>query len=180
MVPLTLLAATADSSAELGLPQLDPTTFSSQLIWLAITFGALYFALSRVILPRIAHAIEERNERMRSDIDQAEQLKGETDKAIAEYETALANARADASRIARETRDRLAGETERERTEVEAQVAAKLEEAEQRISSVKMEALTQVGEIAKDTAGDIVSKLVGGNVSPDEVDTAIRTIRNPG
>jgi F-type H+-transporting ATPase subunit b len=177
VVPLSFLAAAAAATAETaeksGLPQLNPESYPSQLIWLAITFGFLYFALSSYILPRIGAAIEERRERIQSDIDQAEQLKAETDKAIADYEQALATARSDASRIARETREKLAAETEQERSAVEAQVAEKIKEAEQRINAVKATALAQVGDIASETAGDIVGKLIGGTASPDEVKAAL-------
>jgi len=35
-----------------GLPQLDIATFPSQLIWLVITFAALFILMSRVSLPK--------------------------------------------------------------------------------------------------------------------------------
>lgn len=174
MVPLSFLASAAAETAEKsGLPQLNPESFASQLIWLALTFGFLYFALANFILPRIGAAIEERRERIQSDIDQAEQLKADTDKAIADYEQALTTARSDASRIARETRERLAAETDAERSAVEAEVAEKLKEAETRINAVKAAALAQVGEIARDTAGEIVGKLLGGQASADEIKAAM-------
>jgi len=34
-------------------PPLDPGTFAPQLIWLALTFGLLYLALKRVVLPSL-------------------------------------------------------------------------------------------------------------------------------
>ena len=55
----TALAATAATQgAEHGdksgsFPPFDPATFSSQLLWLAITFGFFYFIMARVALPRI-------------------------------------------------------------------------------------------------------------------------------
>lgn len=176
MVPLSFLAAAAaatETAQKSGLPQLNPDSFVSQLLWLALTYGFLYFALSRFILPRIGAALEERRERIQSDIDQAEQLKAETDKAIADYEQALATARSDASRIARETRERLAAETETERNAVETQVAEKLKDADARINAVKTAALAQVGEIANDTAGEIVAKLIGGQATADELRAAM-------
>ncbi|MEO0791846.1 MAG: F0F1 ATP synthase subunit B [Pseudomonadota bacterium] len=171
MVPaVTLAAAEAGKS---GLPQLDPSSYPSQLFWLAITYGLLYLALSRFILPRIGRALDKRRERIQKDIDQAQQLKSQTDEAIATYEKRLGDARGKASAMAKETRDKLAAETDAERSSVEQQVAAKVAEAEQRIATMKASALSEVTTISRDTAGDIVSKLVGATVSTDELNAAI-------
>jgi len=172
LVPAIVLAA----AEKPGLPQLNPESFVSQLFWLALTYGILYFALSNYILPRIGRALDQRKERIQRDIDQAQQLKEQTDEAIATYERSLAEARGKANALAKETRDRLAAETEAERTKVEDQVSAKIAEAEGRITSMKVAALAEVNTIANDTAGDIVSKLVGGNVSADEIQAALNAI----
>jgi F-type H+-transporting ATPase subunit b len=63
----------------------------------------------------------------------------------------------------------LSAETEKERSAVESQLAAKLAEAETRISATKTKALSSVNEIAAETASAVVSKLLGENVSPAEV-----------
>ncbi|MEO0671968.1 MAG: F0F1 ATP synthase subunit B' [Pseudomonadota bacterium] len=177
-IPALLLAAAATAAAEgeaskSGLPQLDPSTFMPQLIWLAITYGVLYWALSTFVLPRIGRAIDERRERIQRDIDEAERLKAETDAAIADYEKSLAEARTRASSIAAENRDKLNAEVDAERASVDEQVNAKIAEAEQRIQTMKQSALAQVNDIAADTAGDIVAKLVGGSASADEVKAAL-------
>ena len=64
------------------------------------------------------------------------------------YEKSLADARANASGIARETRDRLSAEVDKERASVEAETASKLTEAEARIAATKRKALSSVNEIA--------------------------------
>ena len=87
------LAAVPDTvEKKSGLPQLNAPDMVPQLIWLALTFGILYFVLSRVTLPRIASVIEERSNRIQRDLDDAERFKGETDEALAAYEQALAEA----------------------------------------------------------------------------------------
>jgi F-type H+-transporting ATPase subunit b len=167
----TLVPTAGETKA--GFPPFDPATFSSQLIWLAITFGALYYVLSRIALPRIGEVIEERRDRIQRDLDEAERLKSETEKALAAYEASLAEARGRAQGIAKENRDRLTADVERKRLEVEAENTRKLEDAERRIAETKARALAQVSEIASETAGSVVERLLGESVGPDEVRRAV-------
>lgn len=155
------------------MPQMELHDFAPQLIWLAISFIALYIIMARVALPRIATVIEERRDRIASDIDQAEQLKQKTDEAIAAYEEALSQARARALGIAQETREVLAGEVEAEKLEVEKQIAEKTAEAEKRILDAKTAALSHVNEVAGDVAQSIVQELIGGKLTKTEVNQAV-------
>lgn len=170
-IPAFAMAAAAATHDERsgGLPQLNPADFSPQLIWLALTFVALYLVMSRVALPRIGEVIEERRDRVQRDLDAAERFKSETDAALAAYETALAEARQKASSMAKDMREKLSAETDKERAQVEAQLNAKLAEAEGRIAETKSKAMTSVDDIAAETAGAVVNKLLGETVSPDEI-----------
>ena len=173
-----LLAVTAEAAEKAaksgGLPQLNPEHFTPQLFWLAVTFIALLFIMQKIALPRVGEVIEERRDRIKRDIDTAIRLKSDTDKALADYEKALADARTNASGIAKETREALAAETDAERHRVDAQIAAKLQGADERIAQTKTKAVTAIGDIAADTARAVVAKLIGQDVSPDEVKKALR------
>lgn len=175
IISANLLAAAAAGAAQAktGLPQLHVPDFAPQLIWLAITFGALYLLMSRLALPRISEVIEERRLRIQRDLDEAERLKSETERALASYEQALADARTKANGIAKETRDRLAAEVDRERGGVETLINTKLADAEKRIGEMKSRALTEVNSIATDTAGAIVEKLLGRGVDASEIRQAM-------
>lgn len=155
------------------MPQLEFADYAPQLIWLLITFVALYLLMARVALPRIATVLEERKDRIANDLAQAEQLRQETDEAIAAYEQALADAKAKANAIAQQTRDKLNEELERERASVEAEVAEKLERAEAEIARTKQEALSHVEEIARDTTAALVEQLLGEQVSQQALDDAV-------
>jgi len=168
--------AATHEAAKSGLPQLNTHYFSPQLFWLALTFLALLFMMSKVALPRIGEVIEERRERIQRDIEAAGRHKAETDKALADYEKALSDARANASAIAKQMRDKLAGETDAEKAKVESQIAAKLADAEARISATKSKALSAVNDIAADTASAVVAKLIGQDVHADEVKKALAAI----
>ncbi len=155
------------------MPQLDFSTYPPQLIWLAIVFVALYFVLSRFALPRIGGVIEQRRDRIASDLDEAARLREESEKALVAYETALAEARARAHAIAQETRDKLNAETNRQRAEVEAKLAEKMADAEARIAKSRDAAMAKVKDVASETAGEIVQQLIGGRITKASVTKAL-------
>jgi F-type H+-transporting ATPase subunit b len=154
-------------------PPLDPGTFAPQLIWLALSFGLLYLLLKKVALPRIDEVIEERADRVRRDLEQAEKLKADTETALASYEQALSEARVKAGTLAKGVREKLTAEVEKERVKVEDQIAQQVADAERRIAETKAKALASVGDIAGDVAGAIVARLIGKEVSRDEVQKAL-------
>lgn len=169
----TDVAEALDEHKSGGLPQLNQPDFAPQLFWLALTFVLLYVIMKRVALPRIGEVIEERKDRIQRDLAAAERLKGETEKALQAYEKALADARSNATSIARQTRDSLNAEVDKERKAVEDQLTKKLTDAEASITATKDKALASVKDIAGDTVVSIVSALTNLSVSKDEVNSAL-------
>ena len=49
-------------------PPFQKDTFASQLLWLALTFVALYLLMSRIALPRIGTILEARRQRIDGDL----------------------------------------------------------------------------------------------------------------
>lgn len=142
-------------------PPFDSTTFASQLLWLALTFGLLYLIMSKIALPRISEILEVRRDRIEGDLAEADRLRQQTDKAIAAYEDELAKAKANAHAIAQANRDKIGAETAASRADAEADLAGKMAQAEARIGKMKDAALTQVDDIAADTAQSLVAALFG-------------------
>lgn len=162
------------------MPQLDFAFWPPQLIWLLISFAALYIIMVRVALPRISTVIEQRRDRIAGDLDQARELKDKSEKARQDYEEALKEARARAHTIAQETRDKLNALTERQRAMGEATLTAKLEEAEARISASKGEAMAKLDDIATETASALIGKLIGGSISEAKVIKAVKAVNQSG
>jgi F-type H+-transporting ATPase subunit b len=153
-------------------PPFDPATFPSQLLWLAITFGALYLLMSKIALPRIGGILENRKALIDGDLAAADAARLKTDAAIAAYEAALAAAKAKAQGIANESREAIQADLATRRSAVEADLAAKVSAAEARIAGTKAEAMTHVDEIAAETAQTVVTQLIG-DVPADSVRTAV-------
>ena len=157
-------------------PPFDPSTFSSQLLWLALTFGFFYFFMARVVLPRIGHILEVRRDRISDDLVEAQRLKEETDASIAAYEHELTQARQKAHDIAHEANDKARAAADAERQKVEAELADKLADAEVRVGKIRDDAMAQVGTIATDTTHAIIEQLIGGKLTKAEITKAIAAI----
>ena len=78
------------------MPQFDMSTAPSQVFWLIVVFGLLYLAFVKVVLPKMGGVIEARSNKIEGDPARAERLKSEAEEAVAVYEKALAEARAQA------------------------------------------------------------------------------------
>ena len=111
MLVTAAYAAGAEHATENSFPPFDSSTFSSQILWLAITFGLFYLFMSRVVLPRIGSILETRRDRIAQDLNEANRLKLESDQAFAAYEQELAEARSNAHEIAQTARDAIAVDT---------------------------------------------------------------------
>lgn len=170
-------AKAADHAAQSGgLPQLNVQDFAPQLIWLALSFVVLYFLMSKVALPRVGEVLDERKSRIAKDLGEAQRLKTETETALANYEQALADARARAQKLIQENRDMLHAEMARERSAADANANATIAKAETQIAAAKAQAMGQVAAIANETARTIVGELIGQTVSPDEAATALASL----
>ena len=142
-------------------PPFQRETFASQLVWLVIAFVLLYALVARLALPRVGGIFAARQERKEADVAQAQQLREQAETALAAYDKALADAHSRGQSIASETHARLAAEGERRRKTLEAELNAKLAEAEKQIAATKHAAMANVRTIAADAAAAIVERLIG-------------------
>jgi F-type H+-transporting ATPase subunit b len=156
-------------------PPFDPASFTSQLLWLAITFAVLYLVVSRVALPRIGGILEDRQSRIDADLAAADASRQRTDAAIADYEAALSAARSRSNALAEQTRNSIQADIAGKRRAVEADLASRLAEAEASIRASRTEAMSHVDEIATDTAEALVSQLTG-SVSRDDARAAVASV----
>ena len=156
-----------------GFPPFQRETFASQLVWLVIAFVVLYALVAKVALPRVGGIFAARRERMESDVGQARRLREQADAALAAYEKALADAHSRGQSIASETHARLTAEGEARRQALEAELNAKLADAEKQISATKQVAMTNVRAIAADAAAAIVERLIGSTPPEPAVAAAV-------
>ena len=164
--PATHTGTEAQHSA--GFPPFKTESFPSQIFWLVVCFVALFLVLWRVAGPRIAGVIGARKGQIEGDIAQAEKHKAEAEAALAAYETALASARSKAHAEAEANRKVLEAETEKAKAAADAEAHAAAAKADAEIAAKRAEAATHVTKAAQDAAAEIVNRLIGVSVTPDE------------
>lgn len=158
------------------MPQLNIADFAPQLVWLAISFILLYFIMSRLALPGVSKVLEDRKTRVSDDLAEAARLRESTGAAIASYEQALASAKASAQGIARSAREAVTAEINKQRAEVDAQIDARMTDAEKRITTLKDTAIGHIGEIATDTAEALVARFVGKRVARKDLISTVNEV----
>jgi F-type H+-transporting ATPase subunit b len=165
----------ADGGIAAAFPPFDTTTFTSQLFWLAIAFVILYVLLSKAILPKLGGIIEERKNRIASDLDEAATLKAGADEALAETEKQLAVARANARSKADQTRLAIDKKISAASEVTAKELNQKLADAEVRIQEMKTAAMANVSDIAVETTEAILTRL---NCPASEADIRSSVARN--
>jgi F-type H+-transporting ATPase subunit b len=158
------------------MPQLDPSFYPSQLFWLALSFIALYLILWRVALPKIASVLSARQERIDDDLEKAAALKQSAEKALAEYEKAMAEAQSRAQAQVRQAQEELAAEAARQHEALSARLAQQIEGAEARIAAAKDAAVANLRAVAVDVAGAAAERLVGLSVGEQDCDKAVEAV----
>jgi F-type H+-transporting ATPase subunit b len=154
-------AAEAAQGGGSSMPQLDFSTFSNQIFWLAIALVAIYLILSRVALPRIAAVLAERQGTITNDIAAAENLKAKAVEAENIYNKALADARAEAQRIVAEARAVIQVGLDEAIAKADVEISAKAAESEKAIAEMKAGALASIKIVATDTAAEVVAAFGG-------------------
>jgi F-type H+-transporting ATPase subunit b len=154
------------------MPQLDFSTFSNQIFWLAVTLVAIYMILSRVALPRIAAVLAERQGTITNDIAAAEDLKAKAVEAENVYNQALADARAEAQRIAAETRAEIQVGLDEAIAKADVEISAKAAESEKAIAEIKAGAVDSIKAVATDTAAEVVAAF-GGKADAKAITAAV-------
>lgn len=159
--------------AKAGLPQFDTSTFASQIFWLGIMFVVLYVFFSRVSLPKLSSAIESRTFTIKNDLEQAEKISDEADKARKDYEQALTHAHAQAKTNIIEIENALRIESEQRSSKFNKESINAIAQLESQAEKAKKDIQSDLSDIAKEMSQAIIQKLSDLNIDEKEIEKAI-------
>ncbi len=137
-------------------------------IWTVITFLVLLLLLSKTAWPKILSVLDERENKIKSSIEDAEKARDDAEKMIQEHKNILDKAKKEAAEIIRKGNDRA------EKIHGEARELAK-EEARNLIRSTKVElererekAIADLKDRVAVLSVTVAAKIIGSSLTPEQ------------
>ncbi|MDE8348281.1 MAG: F0F1 ATP synthase subunit B [Acidocella sp.] len=160
---LVLSMVPAAAMAEGTMPQMDfqnPLT-TAQLLWMVVILVVLYFTLSRWGLPQIGSVLERREKQIANDLAAAHTAKAEADRAVAELNATMKQARekaqADIAKAEADAKAKAFADAKVLNDKLDAQ----LEYSEKQIAEARATALAAIKPVAADVATTLITRLTG-------------------
>ena len=158
------------------MPQIDQlfTTYSSQIFWLLIIFGLVYFVIGRGMVPKVTGTVDLRDKQIGDDLAAAEAARAQADKEEEAWRARENENRANAQALVGEAKAQAAATTERELAAAQSRLDARLAEAEARIEASRSSAAAGIEDVAADAAQDIARRIAGLEVSEPAARSAVK------
>ena len=171
LAPSTVMAAGGESQ---GLPQLDISTWPSQVFWLVVVFGIGYVFISRMVTPRIGSVLEERRDRLDDDLGRAREASAEASQVRADYEAALESARNEAAEFSRKAATEAQLAADQANAKAAKKMATKVANAETKLAAARAEAEDNLVAVATEAAMDTAKQLAGVKATKAQAEKAVK------
>jgi F-type H+-transporting ATPase subunit b len=149
-------------------------TYASQIFWLLVVFGLIYFGIGRAMLPKIEATVDLRAKKVADDLAAAEAARVAADATEEAWRTRMAAAKSDAQSETAAAKARAAQAAESRVKAADAVASTKLAEAEVALRASTAAALASIEGAAASAAQDIVGKLSGVKVTTAAAAQAVK------
>jgi F-type H+-transporting ATPase subunit b len=158
------------------MPQLSqlPDVLLSQLLWLAIGLGFIFFVIARGMVPKIQATVDAREQRIAGDLEAAQAARAAADQTEAKWRERMDAARADAARIAQEAKQASARDTEATVKAAADKISRKAESSEAKIREAVLAARAEIEAVAAQATREMVERLTGIRVDSKEAAAAVK------
>jgi F-type H+-transporting ATPase subunit b len=158
------------------MPQLSQLSqvYLSQLLWLAIALGFIFFVIARGMVPKIQATVESREKRIAADLEAAQQARVAADATEEAWRARMDAARAEAAKIASEAKQASALDTETKARAAAVKIARKADAAEAKLRAAVASARAEIEAVAAEASRELVEKLTGARIDPTQAAQAVK------
>ncbi len=163
-------------AAEAGMPQLDPTYWASQAFWLILIFSTLYISIAKFYLPKIKRNLDDRENKIKDDLDEAKKLKNLSEKKLKEYEDNIENSKKEVIKILLESKSKLDKDIQNKKEKMEKEIEIEISKAQKEIIDLKQNSISSINVISQEIASSIIEKMSGDNLNESSIKAAVEDI----
>jgi F-type H+-transporting ATPase subunit b len=158
------------------MPQLSQLSevLLSQLFWLAIALGFIFFVIAKGMVPKIQATVDQREKKIGGDLEAAQAARAAADKTEAAWRERMDAARAEAARIAAEAKQASARETEAKVQAAADKINTKVDSAQGKIRDAVSSARAEIESVAAEATQEMVRRLTGIAVDKNEAAAAVK------
>ena len=163
-------------AAEAGMPQLDPKYWASQAFWLILVFSILYISIAKFYLPKIKKNLDNRESKIKEDLDEANKLKNLSEKKIKEYEMILENSKKEVTKILLESKNTLNKDIKNKKDSMEKEIENEISKAQKEILEMKKNSISSINNISQEIASNIIEKISGDKLNESSTRAVIEDV----
>ena len=163
-------------AAEAGMPQLDPKYWASQAFWLILVFTILYISIARFYLPKIKSNLDNRENKIKDDLEDANKFKELYESKLREYEKILEDAKKEVVKIHIESKNALDKQIRIKKEKVEKEIEKEIINAQKEISELKKGSLSDIQKISENIASSIIETISGDKLNESSIKAAVEDI----
>ena len=163
-------------AAEAGMPQLDPTYWASQAFWLILTFTVLYISIAKLYLPKIKNNLDDRENKIKDDLDAANKFKDLSELKLKEYEKILENSKKEVIKIHLDSKNKLDKDIQTKKDVMDKEIETEITKAQQEINELKKNSILDIQNISKDLASNIIENISGDKLNESSIKATITEV----
>ena len=163
-------------AAEAGMPQLDPKYWASQAFWLILVFSFLYLIISKFFLPKIKNNLDARENKIKQDLEEANNLKNLAEKKQEEYEIIIENSKKEILKIVLESKKKLEKDIQNKKKVIEKDIETELNKAQEEIIEFKKKSVNNICKISEDMVSNIIQDIAGDSMNESSIKAAVNEI----
>ena len=160
-------------SAEAGMPQLDPKYWASQAFWLVLVFVILYISLSKFYLPKIKSNLDNRENKIKEDLENANKFKEQSEVKLKEYGLILDKAKKEVNRIHFDSKTALDKDIQSKKEVIEKEIEKEILKAQKEISELKKNSISSIQNISEKISANIIENISGDKLNESSVKAAV-------
>ena len=163
-------------AAEAGMPQLDPTYWASQGFWLILIFTILYISISKFYLPKIKDNLDNRENKIKEDLENANKFKEQSETKLKEYEIILENAKKEVSKIHFESKNILDKDIQSKKESMEKEIEKEILKAQKEISELKKNSISSIQIISGSIVSNIIENISGDKLNESSIKATVEDV----